>query len=988
MTITHGSATYAGRHILLVEDQAIIAMAEQAMLERRGYRVTTAATAEAATSAVRELDVDLVLMDIDLGDNAPDGTDAARTILSFADVPIVFLSNHTEPEVVERTEAITSYGYVVKNSGETVIDTSIKMAFRLHEAHQSLQDHAERLAESEMRYRALYANAPIPYQSLDDEGVLNDINPAWAAALGYDREDVIGRSFAEFLDDASRQTFGAAFPEFKRRGSVSDVRFQMRRRDGTYRTVSFEGRVGYRTDGTFLRTYCVFEDITEREAAKHALEASEERFRQLFNGMSEGVAIYRAVRDGADFEIVDMNAAGLELGGVRHDDVVGRLVTEAFPAVKEIGLFEAFQAVYRTGESRSHPLRNYRDGRIELWVENTVFALPSGLIVAIYNDTTGQRQIEAEYAAVVDQSMDGWWRVDASGRILGANRAYAEMSGYEIDELVGKHVSDVDARESRDDSMQHMERLLSTGGDRFESVHRRADGSVFPVEINTVSVARGSQREVIAFVRDLCERRRSNERVQFLARVLEAVGEAVIVTDLECTVLYMNRPAEQLYGWRTDEAVGKDLADLSMRPSSRARATEYMEAVRRGETVAGESFVRDKAGHEFTTRVTSSLIRDEDGRPSGILQISHKIHPGPPAGEILADDHYLKRELYERIQSDPTVFDFLQNGSLDGIWYWDLDNPEHEWLSSRFWQTLGFEPAEQPHLASAWQDLIHPDDLRVALRNLELHLKDPGHPYDQIVRYRHRDGSTVWVRCRGIAIRDEDGTPRRMLGAHNEITELKVTEAELSEKVRALDAAGHERELLLREFNHRAKNNFAIIKSLVEIKQASVGEAVDLADLGHRIEAFRIVHELLQLDGDTGAIEAGTYFDSLLRSIFDPAVHPDVKVETAIDRVRIAARTVPPLGLIVNELALNALKHGFSRTDEKRIRLGLSRLGDSRTIELSFSSTGPEIPRSVDLDNPSSLGLRLVTALVAQVDGTMDVDRKSPPTFTIRFPQA
>jgi len=143
------------------------------------------------------------------------------------------------------------------------------------------------------------------------------------------------------------------------------------------------------------------------------------------------------------------------------------------------------------------------------------------------------------------------------------------------------------------------------------------------------------------------------------------------------------------------------------------------------------------------------------------------------------DHHYLKEELYTLVREAPSIFEFLQRGSLDGIWYWDLRDPEHEWMSPRFWETLGYDPAEKPHSPAAWQDLIHQDDLQSALDNFHKHCQDPTHPYDQIVRYRHRDGSTVWIRCRGMAIRDEHGVPTRMLGAHNDLTKVKQAEESL-----------------------------------------------------------------------------------------------------------------------------------------------------------------------------------------------------------------
>lgn len=148
-------------------------------------------------------------------------------------------------------------------------------------------------------------------------------------------------------------------------------------------------------------------------------------------------------------------------------------------------------------------------------------------------------------------------------------------------------------------------------------------------------------------------------------------------------------------------------------------------------------------------------------------------------------DHYLKKELYQLVQSNSEIFEFIQKGSLDGVWYWDLENPEQEWMSPRFWETFGIKPSTKKHLSSEWQDIINSDDLKTALDNFYKHLADPNHPYDQIVRYKHSDGSTVMIRCRGIAIRDANGKPIRMLGAHTNLTELakqyehKIQETEM-----------------------------------------------------------------------------------------------------------------------------------------------------------------------------------------------------------------
>lgn len=159
------------------------------------------------------------------------------------------------------------------------------------------------------------------------------------------------------------------------------------------------------------------------------------------------------------------------------------------------------------------------------------------------------------------------------------------------------------------------------------------------------------------------------------------------------------------------------------------------------------------------------------------MALENLIHETPisattPEGPDFENMHYLERELRDFVATDPRVFDFLQSSTLDGLWFWDIENPDHEWMNGDFWRLFGYDPNEKQHLASEWQDLINKEDLEVAFENFQRHCEDPTHPYDQLVRYTHKDGHTVWVRCRGIALRNSEGEPIRMLGAHTDVTQL------------------------------------------------------------------------------------------------------------------------------------------------------------------------------------------------------------------------
>ena len=123
------------------------------------------------------------------------------------------------------------------------------------------------------------------------------------------------------------------------------------------------------------------------------------------------------------------------------------------------------------------------------------------------------------------------------------------------------------------------------------------------------------------------------------------------------------------------------------------------------------------------------------------------------------------------------------DASGDGYWDWYIQK-DYEYMSPQFWKMFGYSPDEKPHSPSAWQDMIFEEDLAVALDNFDKHVASKGeYPYEQEVRYQHKDGSAVTVLCRGRVIEwDEQQQPVRMIGTHTNITELK-------QKTQALEKA-------------------------------------------------------------------------------------------------------------------------------------------------------------------------------------------------------
>jgi two-component sensor histidine kinase len=188
----------------------------------------------------------------------------------------------------------------------------------------------------------------------------------------------------------------------------------------------------------------------------------------------------------------------------------------------------------------------------------------------------------------------------------------------------------------------------------------------------------------------------------------------------------------------------------------------------------------------------------------------------------------------------------------------------------------------------------------------------------------------------------------------------------------------------MRELNHRVKNNLAMVSSLISLKDSETDE--DLSDLKHRIDVIKLVHEKLHQQNNVEHINVKVYFQELLESIFSSTSECDVDLINNVEEVSLPAKTTIPLGLIVNEIATNAIKYGFTPDKEARFTMKMTKDSTNKQYILTLSNTGNPFPEDIGLENPETMGLQLVSTLVDQIDGTIELQKKPNPVFTIRFP--
>ena len=352
---------------------------------------------------------------------------------------------------------------------------------------------AQRRAEEELqssleRYRALYESLPGGVIVVDRSFIVTDANPGVREILCEVPEDTVGHNiheaFWEGVDEAGtpflEDTHPFAVTLRTGKGVRGLVMGLLSQSGGETRWILVNSEpLRDEETGDVQAALVNFVDITDRKSAEADSLASDAEFRELFDRMPSGVVVYEAIHEGEDFVIRDLNQASEAIEGVEKAMLVGRTVTEAYPGVGEMGILEAMRRVWRTGEAEHLPVCEYRDDRIQGWRENDVYKLPSGVVVAVYEDRTEQKHMEAQLrlsAEVLRVLNEPGNPADAIKRVLTALKAYTGFDAVGIRLQTGDDFPFAAQEGFSDDFLLTEETLLERAADG--GVCRDKDGNV------------------------------------------------------------------------------------------------------------------------------------------------------------------------------------------------------------------------------------------------------------------------------------------------------------------------------------------------------------------------------------------------------------------------------------------------------------------------------------------------------------------------------
>ena len=582
--------------ILIVDNEKNSLNTVLDQLQKAGYSTLQAQTCGQALKIVKESKPDLVLIDANLPEMS--GLEVCRKNLEVNELApsvILVVDEKNDSDILEEGFNVEADDYLIRPVSTWELLARIRTVLHLRKAEKALH-------ESENRFRTIYENLPMGYQSMDINGNLIDVNQAWLRIMGFERDEVIGNWFGDYLTPGDKEKFKNRFPLFKAKGEIKDSGFEMVRKDGSQIFTSFDGKIGYDSQMRFNQTHCVLTDVTDRKKAELALSDSEKRFRSIYDSVP--ISIWEE-----DFTTVYDMLQDLRKSGVKdlrkyiqsHPEFpkqairsviikdVNDITLSIFKAESKEALKQNMVIYFPDGDTSP-----FEKELIAIWERRSFFEIERihetlagekiivhialnipitrdefSRILVLKTDITERKKIEMalkaseeQFRMVFESSNVGKSLTMPSGEVR-ANKALADMLGYTQEELAEKTWQMITPPEDVPSIQTKLGPLLKGESDsvRFNKKYIHKNGSIIWVDLST-KIRRDEEGRPLHFITtavDITERKKAEEALWELQRRLMTLMSNLPGMAYSCkadddwTMKFVSDGCYELTGYRPEE---------------------------------------------------------------------------------------------------------------------------------------------------------------------------------------------------------------------------------------------------------------------------------------------------------------------------------------------------------------------------------------------------------------------------------------------------
>jgi PAS domain S-box-containing protein len=513
------------------------------------------------------------------------------------------------------------------------------------------------LAASERRFRAWIEESSDIVTVLDINGIIQYESPSVTRLLGYEPLELIGENAVNFVHPEDQDKVIAAFVKnLHDPDTATSAEFRFRHKDGSWRFLEGTGRA-YEDEHGDVVGLVHSRDISERKRVETEVAALQRRFQALIENAPDGIALLNL-----NGKLSQVTPSSGQILGYTVDESLSQdpaLLThpDDLPALLSLlaDLMQNPSKVVRTEYRFRHQDGSWR------WLESTIsnlLAEPSvGAIVFNYRDTTERKKAEEALAnserrfrALIENGLDYISLLDVEGKLLWESPSNVRMLDYEPNEFIGRNIFELVHVEDRKRVQNQFAELFRQPGSQIRSEFRiqNSKGIWLWLEaiatnlLHVVSVA-----AIVVNYRDITGRKQAEKYIRHQASILEHVSDAIVASDMDSRMTSWNPAAEEIYGWRAEEVIGRPVNDVLQTQFNEhsTRDQVFQQFVADG-LWRGEVTQKRKDGKEITILSSVSLVRDEAGAPAAMVAINRDITARKRAEEGL---QALNAELEQRV---------------------------------------------------------------------------------------------------------------------------------------------------------------------------------------------------------------------------------------------------------------------------------------------------------------------------------------------------
>jgi PAS domain S-box-containing protein len=476
------------------------------------------------------------------------------------------------------------------------------------------------------------------------------------------------------------------------------------------------------------------------------------------------------------------------------------------------------------------------------------------------------------------------------------------------------------------------------------------------------------------FCMDITERHKAEEALkeseEKYRNIFENVQDMFYQTDINGKIIEISPSIQRYSKFHREDLIGKSVDIIYKNPEDRKKLLKAIQE--NGEVNDYELTLKDKNEQIIYVSVNAHFIFDSHNHPIGV--------------EGSLRDITKRKKIEEDLKiSQVHLADVMELAYLAN---WELDLPNQVFIfNDKFYAMLGTTREDEGGytmpIVEYVKKYVHPDDASFIAEGMRrsIESREPAFGVKLEHRIIRRDGETRYLAIHIRIIPSSESHGPYVYGAVQDITDHKVAEENLKESL-------NEKEMLLKEIHHRVKNNLMVISSLLNIQSRYIKDkaALDVfRESQNRAKSMALIHEKLYRSTDLKNIDFGEYIRTFATELYhsivaDPSL---IKLNLNAESVMLDINTSIPLGLIVNELITNSLKHAFPEGTKGEINVDFGH--DNGTFVLSVADNGKGFPEDMDFRKTDSLGLQLVNSLTEQIDGILELDKTQGTQFKVIF---